>query len=205
MRVLAQIIDVSRRAARRVSMHLMRPLFGSCGRRFVFDPGGFYTHRTIHVGDDVNLGYRPLLMAALSEIRIGSHVMFGPHVMVIGGNHNTRLPGRFMTEVHEKTPNDDLGVVIEDDVWVGAGAIILRGVTVGRGAIVAAGSVLTKSVPPYAIVAGNPAQVVRFRWDVDTILQHEQALYPAAQRLLRGDLQMWQTDKRMLAPLRAAP
>lgn len=88
--------------------------------------------------------------------------MFGPGVVVIGGGHNSTAIGKFMSDVHERTGNEDLGVVIQDDVWVGARAILLRGVIVGRGAVIAAGSVLTKSVPPYAVVGGNPARIIKF-------------------------------------------
>jgi len=56
---------------------------------------------------------------------------------------------------------DEKPVRIDDDVWIGAGAFVLRGVTVGKGGIVAAGSVVTRDVPPYSVVAGNPAVVVR--------------------------------------------
>jgi acetyltransferase-like isoleucine patch superfamily enzyme len=92
---------------------------------------------------------------------------------------------------HEKTPDDDLGVIIEDDVWVGTRAVILHGVRVRRGAIVAAGAVVTKSVPPYAIVGGVPARVLKFRWDVETILKHEEALYSADERYGRSELSEW--------------
>ena len=104
--------------------------------------------------------------------------------------------------VEEKTGNEDLGVVIEDDVWVGARAVILRGVRVGRGAIVAAGAVVTKSVPPYAIVAGNPARVLKFRWNPETILRHESILYGAEERLDPAALREWVRRAEMLPPLR---
>jgi acetyltransferase-like isoleucine patch superfamily enzyme len=94
-----------------------------------------------------------------------------------------------MHDVTSKRPGDDLGVTIEDDVWIGAQAIVLRGVTVGRGSIVGAGAVVKKSVPPYSIVAGVPARVIRFRWDVQTILSHEQNLYPPEKRLTREELE----------------
>jgi acetyltransferase-like isoleucine patch superfamily enzyme len=117
--------------------------------------------------------------------------------MLIGGVHNTSVVGQFMIDVHIKRPEDDLGVVIEDDVWVGARAIILHGVTVCRGAIVAAGSIVTHNVPPYAVVAGVPARIIRFRWPPKTILAHEEALYAAEERLHLEDL------CRMQCPARA--
>jgi acetyltransferase-like isoleucine patch superfamily enzyme len=180
---------------RRFLMLLLRPLFGSHGKNFYFDPGGSYSFKNIFVGDDVSLGYRPLLLAALSEIHIGNKVMFGPFVSVIGGGHNTAEIGRFMVDVTEKRAGDDLGVVIEDDVWVGARVIILRGVTVRRGSIIAAGAVVTKDTAPYSVVGGVPAQVLKFRWDVNTILEHENALYPPEKRLSRAELEVWQSGK----------
>jgi maltose O-acetyltransferase len=54
-------------------------------------------------------------------------------------------------------------IVIEDDVWIGARVTILGGVNIGTGAVIGAGSVVTKNVPPYAIVAGNPAKLIRYR------------------------------------------
>ena len=200
LRVLAQGMVLGERGWRRLRMMLQRSLFGSHGRNFTFDPDGSYTYLNIHVGDDVSLGWRPTILAALSEIRIGSKVMFGPYVIIIGGSHNIVVPGRFMIDVHDKAANDDLGVVIEDDVWVGARAMILRGVRVGRGAVIGAGSVVTKSVPPYALVAGIPARVIRFRWDAETVLQHELALYSPSQRLAKEDLERWRKDEAMLPP-----
>jgi maltose O-acetyltransferase len=202
MRTLAQALDFATRAVRRLRMYALRPLFGRYGSGFLFDPDGHYTFGSIFVGDDVSLGVRPVMIAALSEIHVGNHVMFGPEVVVVGGGHNMTVPGRFMKQVHEKTGIEDLGVVIEDDVWVGARAMILRGVRVGRGAVVAGGSVVTKSVPPYAIVAGNPAKVIRFRWDADTIVRHEQELYAANQRIPRDELVRWISAGEMLAPVR---
>lgn len=202
LRLLAQAGYVWRAIHRRRRQLIGAARFAQHGDGFWFDPEGTYSYGSIHVGDDVSLGLRPVMIASRSKIRIGSHVMFGPRVTVVGGGHNISVVGRFMKTVTEKTGNEDLGVVIEDDVWVGAGATILRGVTLGRGSVVAAGSLVTKSVPPYAIVGGNPAHVLRFRWDVETILSHEQELYDPARRLDRGKLEEWQRSPSMLQPLR---
>jgi acetyltransferase-like isoleucine patch superfamily enzyme len=66
--------------------------------------------------------------------------------------------------------------VVEDDVWIGHGAIILQGVRIGEGSVVAAGSVVTKDVPPYSIMAGNPACRVRERYDPDQVERHKREL-----------------------------
>jgi acetyltransferase-like isoleucine patch superfamily enzyme len=190
MRIIGRIIDLVSIIWRRFREDALRPLFAGYGWKFRFDPDGTYSFETITVGNDVNLGQRPILLAPRSHIRIGNHVMFGPEVTIRGGNHRVDLVGRFMTSVteYEKRPEDDLGVIIEDDVWIGTRAIILDGVTIGRGAIVGAGSVVTKSVPPYTIVAGIPARNIKIRWDVDTILNHEKSLYIAEERLSREAL-----------------
>ena len=198
-RTAGQAYDLFRRGMRRIRMYILRPLFGSHGKNFTFDPDGFYSFQNIHTGDDVSLGARPTMVAAYSIIQIGNKVMFGPEVTIRGGNHRTDLIGRFMTDylLEEKRPSDDQGVIIEDDVWVGTRAIILHGVRIGRGAIVAAGAVVTKDVPPYAMVGGVPAKVLKFRWDVETILSHEVALYPPNKLLARDDLERWQKERIM--------
>lgn len=92
-------------------------------------------------------------------VRIGSYVMFGPGVSIFSENHGFNNPEQLLWN----EPTVRKGVVIEDNVWVGAKAIILDGVTVGTGSIVAAGCVVTKDVPPYSIVAGVPGKVIKTR------------------------------------------
>lgn len=166
-------------------MVMLRPLFAEHGSHFRFDPRGIYSFSTIYVGEHVHLGVRPIILATNSKIKIGSHVMFGPEVTIRGGNHRIDIIGRYMDTITEaeKRQEDDLGVVIEDDVWVGTKAIILHGVTIGRGAVVAAGAIVTADVPPYSIVVGVPAKVIKFRWDIQAIIDHEKELYPQAYRL----------------------
>jgi acetyltransferase-like isoleucine patch superfamily enzyme len=88
----------------------------------------------------------------------------------------------------EKLPGDENGIVVEDDVWIGARAVILDGVKVRRGAVVAAGAVVTGNVPPYAVVGGVPARVIRFRFDVEGILKHEEKLYSIDDRFRRDEI-----------------
>ncbi len=184
----AQVVSTLGRIRRRGREWLLQSLFAAHGRNLRFDPDGELAYGRIHLGDDVILGRGACLLAAESDIVVGNKVMFGPGVVIVAGNHNTSVVGRAMFDVIEKRPIDDQDVVIEDEVWVGARAVILKGVVVGRGAIVGAGAVVTHPVPPYGVVAGNPAKLIRFRFSVDQILVHERALYPVGKRLTRPDL-----------------
>lgn len=93
-----------------------------------------------------------------TSVRIGRGVLIAPGVFVTDHNHDTALGKPMFEQPCIATP-----VLIGDDVWVGANAVILPGVEIGDGAVVAAGAVVHKSVPARAIVGGVPAQLVEYR------------------------------------------
>lgn len=108
------------------------------------------------------------------KVVIGKFCSIAEDVKIVaGGEHNynhvttfplkDRLKGSKLP-IHHKGP-----IIIENDVWIGTGAIILAGVKIANGAVVGAGSVVTHDVPAYAIVAGVPAQVIKFRFTTDQI------------------------------------
>lgn len=88
------------------------------------------------------------------------------------------IVGRTMISItnDEKRPEDDKGIVFEGDNWVGANATILKGVTVGQGSVVAAGAVVVKDVPPFSIVGGVPAKVIKMRFPAELIQVHLDAM-----------------------------
>ena len=102
---------------------------------------------------------------------------------VITGNHQ-RVNGVWFKDISGSHQDDiEKDVIVEEDVWIGANVTLLAGVIVGRGATVGAGSVCLKSIPPYAIVMGNPAKVIGFNFSPEEIVEHEKALYPEEERL----------------------
>jgi acetyltransferase-like isoleucine patch superfamily enzyme len=114
------------------------------------------------------------------KLVVGKFCMFAHGVIILsGGEHDlskvTCYPLRktFQKERVHVSGNVDSAskgsIIIGNDVWVGAGAIILSGVNIGDGAIVAAGAIVTKDVPPFSIVGGNPAKVIRLRFSEDQI------------------------------------
>lgn len=93
------------------------------------------------------------------SIKIGNYVRIGPDVKIISFNHKFR--DRSIRIINQGLCKK--GIVIKDDVWIGANAIILDGVTLGRGSVIGAGSVVTKSTPPYSVCGGNPARLISKR------------------------------------------
>ena len=160
-------------------MPCIKAMFAQCGNRVMIARNGSFTFRNIYIGNDVSIGPKATIMCSLAKVKIGNKVMFGPGVTVITGGHRTDLVGRYMYDIgeNEKLPENDKDVTIEDDVWVGANATILKGVTVGRGSVIAAGSVVTHDVPPYSIVGGVPAKVIKMRFSEEEIKRHEEILH----------------------------
>jgi len=120
----------------------------------LFDEAG----EGLEVGDHPNLGAWAYVGCS-GFVKIGTNVMMGPRVSLLAENHNH---GRVDIPM-KKQGVTRLRIVVEDDCWLGASSSLLAGVTIGKGSVVAAGAVVTKDVPPYAIVAGVPAKVIRIR------------------------------------------
>ena len=80
-------------------------------------------------------------------------------------------------------------VVVEEDVWVGANVTILAGANLGRGCIIGAGAIVSKPVPPYAVVSGVPAKIVAVKFSIEQILEHEKKLYSEKERFSRDYLE----------------
>lgn len=101
--------------------------------------------------------------------------MFAPGVTIVTGDHRTDIIGKpiILVTNEEKLPEHDQDVIIEDDVWIGSNVTILKGVTIGKGSIVAAGAVVTKSFPPYSIIGGVPAKLIKPRFTEQQIIEHE--------------------------------
>jgi maltose O-acetyltransferase len=98
---------------------------------------------------------------AMGGITIGDHVVIGPNVTISSGKHP--IEGKLPPIITR--PSNPLPIIIEDDVWIGAGAAILPGITLKKGTVVGANSVVTRDTEEYSVVVGAPARKVRLRFD----------------------------------------
>lgn len=131
----------------------------------------------LSIGNNSSIPKGSVFYCTEANLTIGNNVVFGPKPIIITGDHRIDIIGKFIVDSHKKLPQNDAPVIIEDDVWVGAHVVILKGVRIGRGCIIAAGAVVTKSCPPYSIVGGVPAKILKFRFSVEQVVEHERMLY----------------------------
>ena len=116
----------------------------------------------IKIGDNCLINHNNDLQAgnSIAKIVIGNYVQTGPNVLMFAFNHGIEKNGIPMIE----QDFFDGDIIIEDDVWIGAGVIINAGVTIGKGTIIASGAVVTKDIPDNVIAGGVPAKVINTRY-----------------------------------------
>lgn len=132
-------------------------LLTKCGKNVNIEKNAEFAY-AVEVGDNSGLGINCRISG---KAVIGNNVMMGPNVSMFTRNHAF---DRLDIPMNQQGFSDEKEIIIEDDVWIGGGGvIILAGVHIGTGAIIGAGAVVTKNVPDYAIVGGNPAKILKYR------------------------------------------
>lgn len=135
----------------------------------------FFDFEKVKVG---NYTYGPLNIMCWNDekehLSIGSFCSIASGVVfILGGNHNMNSISTFPFRHFLYGDNSEAftkgEIIIGDDVWIGTNSIVLSGVTIGQGSVVAAGSVVTKSFPPYSVIGGNPAKLIKKRFSDDLI------------------------------------
>lgn len=150
---LLRLYNLSEAAGERLA--LLQQLLGGIGRDTIIEPPFFCVYgRNIFLGEHVYLNVMCTILDC-NQVHIGDHVMIGPAVQIYTPAHHLQA------EPRNRGLEVALPIAIEDNVWIGGGAILLPGVSIGRNAVVGAGAVVTRDVPADTIVAGNPARVIR--------------------------------------------
>ena len=114
---------------------------------------------SLQIGNEVQINPGT---AIYGKVIIGNNVMIAPNCMIVGGNHGFEMLDQPM--IFQKST--EKGIVIEDDVWIGANSVVLDGVVIKKGAVIAAGAVVSKNVEQFELVAGVPAKKIKNRLEL---------------------------------------
>ena len=137
----------------------------------------------IFIGNNCNIDWNNVLYCNGGKFIMKDYSGAAVGLTVVTGNHDKK-PGVDYTGTENNNNLVGRDVIVEERVWIAANVTLLAGAHIGRGAIVGAGSVIRNvKIPPYAIVAGNPAKVVGFRYTPEEIIEHEKVFFPEGQRL----------------------
>lgn len=159
-------------------IRMLAPLYQHRGRHSVIHHSvrmDTPPYRKFHLGDYSVIESNACINNAVGDVVIGNHTRVGLHNTIIGpvtiGSHVNLAQGITVTALNHNFEDknkriDEQGVItngvtIEDDIWIGANAVILPGVRIGTHSVVAAGAVVTKDVPPHSVVAGVPAEIIK--------------------------------------------
>lgn len=159
-------------------IRMLAPLYQHRGRHAVIHRSARMDtppYRKFSLGDYSVIESFSCINNAVGDVIIGNHTRVGLHNTIIGpvtiGNHVNLAQGITVTALNHNFADSDKRideqgvstspVVIEDDIWIGANAVVLPGVTIGHHSVVAAGAVVTKDVPPHSLVAGVPAKIIK--------------------------------------------
>lgn len=162
-----------------------------CGNNVSLHPSTsvYFGLNNLSLGNNVSIPRYAHIFCTDAPLTIGNNVIFGPSPTIVTGDHRIDVIGKPIFLSYDKLPENDVPVIIQDDVWIGAHVTILKGVTIGRGSVVAAGSVVNRSTPPYSISGGIPSKTIKFRFSIDEIIKHERILYPENERYTREELE----------------
>lgn len=155
--------------------------YAKCGKHVSLNCPLYLNGQNVELDDFTRLQPGIRVISSSGKLIVKKFSAIGAQCVIVPGSHvpTVGLP-QYLSYLYLN--DKDSVIVVEEDCWVGAGSYLLSHCSIGRGAVVAAGSIVTKTVPPYAVVAGSPAKVIATRFTVEQILAHERVLYPEEER-----------------------
>jgi maltose O-acetyltransferase len=151
---LCSDLNATREAQHAHRAAILQELLGSIGKNTWIQPPFFCDYGAhIHLGKRVFFNVNCVILDSC-EVRIGDYCFFGPNVQIYTATHPMDARERRKFELAKP-------IVVEDDVWVGGGAILCPGIRIGKGSVIGAGSVVTRDIPPGVFAAGNPCRTIR--------------------------------------------
>lgn len=150
----------------------------------VESPGAVYIEENTRIRIGINI-----INAPTEKVIIRKYSAIGPGTSFIPGNHQSTVgvPHFLLGLSHINDKSKD--IIVEEDCWVGTNVTLLAGAHLGRGCVVASGCIVSKEIPPYAVVVGTPQKIIAKKFDIDDIIEHEKVLYRPEERMTRQQLE----------------
>lgn len=164
-------------------MNKLRRQFGRIGNHTYVKLNSQLVPKNMFLDDYVVIQDHVNFISNTGRLFVGKYSVISAGCIIIPGKHHLKVGMPFYVNTQYHLCDEDMDIIVGEDCWIGAGSILLPGVTIGRGAVVGAGSVVTKDIPPYAVVAGAPAKIIAKRMTEDEVLVHEMAIYDEGKRL----------------------
>ena len=153
--IFAKKLPYSRRSklAKKMRLFFAKKIMKNVGENVNIETGAVF-NPNVEIGNNSTLGVN---CEIIGKAKIGDNVLMGPEVILYAQNHKFSDKNVL---IYKQGYDEEKGVVLEDDIWIGRRVIILPGVTVKKGTVIGAGAIVTKSFPEYSVIAGNPAKVI---------------------------------------------
>lgn len=157
--------------------------FGAIGRTTIVSSTSQVVTQNMYLDDYVTIQGHNNFISHKGKLIVKKYSVISAGCLIIPGAHTLKvgLPFWLSAKHHIADKEDD--IIIGEDCWIGAGCILLPGIKIGRGCVVGAGSVVTKDIPDYAVVAGVPARIIATKFSMEDVLSHEHILYSVSERL----------------------
>ena len=186
------MFELLKKIKRAISVFLpSRKSIGSAGiNSYIEFPVYISCPKSVSMEADTRLrGGSKILVSEKCKVWIKKYSVVGMNCMIVANKHvsTVGIPQILLGASGINDQNNN--IVIEEDTWIGSNVTIMGNITVGRGSLVGACSLVTKSIPPYAIVIGSPAKIIAVKFSIDQILVHEQLLYSESERFKRDYLE----------------
>lgn len=157
--------------------------FGAIGKGCYIGFDSVLIPKNIFMEDNCIIQNRVNFISHRGKLIIKKYSVISSGCTIIPSTHLPSVGIPFYMQALNHIGDEDKDVIIYEDCWIGANAILLPGSRIGRGSIVAAGAVVTKEVPPYSVVAGCPAKIIASKFSREDVVLHESEIYPESERL----------------------
>lgn len=160
-----------------------RKSFGRIGEHCIIGKDCSLVPENIFMDDYSIIQDRNNFISYKGKLNIGKYSVFAAGCIIVPDTHRPVVGVPFYVQSQYHIGDEIHNITIKEDCWIGSGSILLSNCSLERGVIVGAGSVVTKSFPPYSVIAGVPAKIIAVKFSKEDIIKHEEVLYPIEDRL----------------------